>query len=447
MAQPKMGVVRWMLGRTFYPDNEYTRDADGNPIRPYDMATDVMAEFMGVKVEPTDNPLTAPLSKTVIITMPTPRVTTAGPAVFSGKLNDSWRAANLLWARGATIGRVDKGSQDVRTGDYVVTGASRDVMTEIANLTGVSFAPITRPIEGLWRELKRPRVAMYQRYGGGNMDEGWTRQLLENFDQPYQSLFDAELKAGNLNAKFDVLILPSDNSATMTGPLPISVTSDEIAPGRGTQSAAPRILGGGGNAVLGGPGGPGGGRGGGRGGRGGAGGAGASGPSPLDPYRTGFGAEGIAAIKSFVEGGGTLITFAESGTFAIERLQLPIREVAQGRPFKEFWCPGCTIKIDVDTASRLGYGMPANALGTWLANSQAYEILPNAPAGTQVVARIADRDILQSGWLIGESVIAGRPTMVSVPMGQGRVVLVGFRVQHRNQTHGTYKLLFNALQK
>ena len=49
MAQPKMGVVRWMLGRTFYPDNEWTRDNDGNPIRPYDMATDMMAEFMGVQ--------------------------------------------------------------------------------------------------------------------------------------------------------------------------------------------------------------------------------------------------------------------------------------------------------------------------------------------------------------------------------------------------------------
>ena len=34
MAQPKQGLVRWMLGRTFYPDNSYTRDREGNPIRP-----------------------------------------------------------------------------------------------------------------------------------------------------------------------------------------------------------------------------------------------------------------------------------------------------------------------------------------------------------------------------------------------------------------------------
>ena len=41
VAQPKRGVVRWLLGRTLYPDNSYTRTADGDPIRPYDMSGDV----------------------------------------------------------------------------------------------------------------------------------------------------------------------------------------------------------------------------------------------------------------------------------------------------------------------------------------------------------------------------------------------------------------------
>jgi len=37
--------------------------------------------------------------------------------------------------------------------------------------------------------------------------------------------------------------------------------------------------------------------------------------------------------------------------------------------------------------------------------------------------------------------------MVSVLMGTDRVVLIGFRTQHRAQTHGTFKLLFNTLLK
>src|SRR5688500_20177612 len=61
MAQPKQALVRWMLGRTFYPDNTYTRDKDGNPIRPYDMATDTFAEFMGVRSAPVREKITAEL--------------------------------------------------------------------------------------------------------------------------------------------------------------------------------------------------------------------------------------------------------------------------------------------------------------------------------------------------------------------------------------------------
>ena len=55
--------VRWMLDRTFYPDNSYTRDREGNPIRPYDMSTDTFGEFMGVRSDPVGENVTADLVK------------------------------------------------------------------------------------------------------------------------------------------------------------------------------------------------------------------------------------------------------------------------------------------------------------------------------------------------------------------------------------------------
>jgi hypothetical protein len=106
MAQPKMGLIRYLLGRTFYPDNSYTRDADGSPIRPYDMGTDTMAEFMGVRVDPRDEAVTAEAAKVARPVGPgnTVAATTGSPLAaakgfgysFDGRLNDSFRVLNLL---------------------------------------------------------------------------------------------------------------------------------------------------------------------------------------------------------------------------------------------------------------------------------------------------------------------------------------------------------------
>jgi hypothetical protein len=102
--------------------------------------------------------------------------------------------------------------------------------------------------------------------------------------------------------------------------------------------------------------------------------------------------------------------------------------------------------------------MPGEA-AAFFSRSRAFETirLPRADEGgredterasappVDVITRYAENDILMSGWALGEERLAGRPAMVRARIGEGGVVLFGFRPQHRGQSRGTYKLIFNAL--
>ncbi len=398
-AQPKRGVIRWLLGQTFYPDNGYTRTPDGDPIRPYDMSGDVMAEFMGVRVDAVRTPVTAPLTVVGDWLDPDGRVAvgSAGYRV-DGRLNAAFLAVNMLWNEGVEVRRAEQSQGDVLAGDFLIAATvPPSTLASVAEESGVDFMPLDVDVEGVSSPVNRLRIAMYQRYFGGNMDEGWTRWLLEDFEFPYESLFDAELLAGDLGRKYDVIILPDDQLEMMTG--------DRAPGGRGGEAT----------------------------------------DYPPE-YRSGFGQAGVDALEAFVEAGGTLVTLAEAGDLPIEKFGLPVRNITAGLATRDFYSPGSTLKIKVNSADPLAYGMPTDALATFLANNQVYEALPGARS--QDVRRIAsyvDRDLLQSGWLIGEEVIAGKAAIVSVAHGDGQVVLIGFRAQHRAQAHGTFKFLFNAL--
>jgi hypothetical protein len=218
------------------------------------------------------------------------------------------------------------------------------------------------------------------------------------------------VKAGGLEAKYDVIVLPNDSVQAMTGERP---------------------AGGGGGAG------------------GGQGAPGAGGP-PTDntppEFRSGFGAEGVKALQAFVDQGGTLVTFGQAGDLPIQRFGLPLRNIVQGLPSKEFWCPGSTLRVRFDDTNPIAYGMPREGLALFMPGSQVYEITStDRSQDVEVIATYVERDILQSGWLLGEQVIAKKAAAVTVRQGAGKVVLLGFRPQHRDQTHGTFKLVFNAL--
>jgi hypothetical protein len=243
-------------------------------------------------------------------------------------------------------------------------------------------SPVMSPL------VRVPRVALYRSWTG-SMDEGWTRYVFDTFNLPFHSLRDAEVRAGSLRARFDVVVLPS-------------MSPREIMEGRARNTAPAELTG-------------------------------------------GLGEAGASALRRFIEEGGTLVVWDDSADFAIQQLKLPVRNVLSGLKTSEFYCPGSVLRAEVDTAHPLARGLRPET-DVYFVNSAAFEATD--PARVRVVARYAARaeDVLRSGWLLGAQYLAGRAALVEVPHGRGRVILFGFRPQHRAQTWGTYPFVFNALE-
>jgi hypothetical protein len=357
---------------------------------------------MGVRVDPVGTAVKTDLSLVTDTVKSAPQATPNGDGyVLDGRLNDSFKAVNMLWNEDIGVRRVNEGSPVLRAGDFIVPGSvPADLVAEVALNTGVKFKHLPGGVRTGSVAVERLRIGMYQRYLGGNIDEGWTRLLLENFDFPYASIKDVELKKGRLNKNYDVIILPNDSIYKMTG---IDSEGEYDFDTYRPEAFPPE-------------------------------------------YRSGFGEAGIKALHDFVKEGGTLLTLGDAGELAIEHFKLPIRNIVADIPSTDFWAPGSTLKMNIDNHNPLAWGMPAEESGLFLSGNDVYEVIPSENNHrVERVATYLERDILRSGWLLGEKHIANKAAMVSVEHGQGRVILIGFRAQHRVQTHGTFKLVFNAL--
>jgi Zinc carboxypeptidase len=237
--------------------------------------------------------------------------------------------------------------------------------------------------------LRSPRVAMYQPWTGGNMDEGWTRWVLEQYEFNLTSIHNADIRAGKLRQKFDVVILADQDARS-------------IVEGYDASTIRPE-------------------------------------------YRGGIGEAGVEQLKAFIADGGTLVAMGNACDLAIERLPIPVRNLKKGLTRDQHFAPGTILKIEVDTQHPLGYAMAPSTYGFYI-NSPFFSIVEGfASQRTSVVARYPNTDVIASGWLKGEELMAGRAAVVAIDLNPGRVVLFGLRPQHRAQTHATFPLLFNAL--
>ena len=172
-------------------------------------------------------------------------------------------------------------------------------------------------------------------------------------------------------------------------------------------------------------------------------------PEPLPEYAGGLGKEGAAALREFVDGGGTLVALASASEYLVEELGLPVRNALVKAKADEFLCPGSLVRIDVAAAHPVTFGLPPS-LPAFVDGPLAFQTsLPGAELTRTVLAAYPTeaRDVLVSGWIRGEEKLARNAAAVALTYakGNGRVVLLGFRAQHRARTPVTFPFLFNAL--
>jgi hypothetical protein len=392
MAQPFRAYAKTLLEAQQYPVRKLAGTAA--PERPYDVAGWTLPYQMGVRVDTIEKPFEAPLfAKVDSIRVPPAYALGYGKADYylvEARGNAGVVAANRLLAAGLEVewssGAVKQDGFTYAPGTLIVRPVkdARPVVERLARDLGLRvFGSRGKPPAST--PVARARVGLYRPWTDA-IDEGWTRWLLEQYEFPFKTLRDAEVRAGSLRAAYDVIVLPS--------------------------VAAARLIDGN-----------------------------AAGSLPGE-YVGGLGSAGVEALKTFVEAGGTLVCLDASAPLAIDALKLPVKNVVQGLPAEQFFCPGSVLRLDLDGTQPLAFGMlERNA--AFFSFSSAYEV-GDAP-GVRVVARYGAKAILLSGWLEGEAAIAGRPAVVEAKAGLGRAVLIGFRAQHRGQSHATFRLLFNAI--
>lgn len=401
MDQPFAGLARELFEKQKYPDA--ILDGSGSPAElPYDVTGWTLPMQMNVTVDRVAPVLGAAeragLRRVTAATPPAGAVSGTGPVYrFDRGVNNSYRLLN---------GALAEGGKAEWTADRIaVTGLSRARMEELAGRFNVSVQAESAPLGG--ERVSRGRVGLYRPWGS-NIDEGWTRWLLERYDFAPKSLTNAEVKKG-LAGRYDTIILPD-----MTAPG--KARPGDTAPAATTTSKYSGPL-----ASL------------------------MDGFAPSQepaPYAGGIGEDGAARLKAFVQQGGTLVALNNASDAVIDLFGLPVTNILRGLKGEQFFCSGALLQVNLTPGASTSGGLPASPI-VMFERGPTFATKPDFKG--KVLASWTQDNPLRSGVIIHPEVIQGKAAALEVDYGKGKILLYGFRPQWRGQSHGAYKLLFNSL--
>ncbi|UCG70248.1 MAG: hypothetical protein JSV09_04325, partial [Thermoplasmata archaeon] len=389
VAQPYGGFAKALLESQDYPDiREYT----GGPLKtPYDVVAHTLPLLMGVDVARVEKPFEAKAELLNKISKPEGKVEGASDAfgyVWGHTTNDDLVALNRLVKKGYKVfWNSESFEADGKTyppGTMIIQnekGLLGDLQSLVKDLY-VRFKSIkVKPNINVY-ELKKVRQGLYKSWTA-SMDEGWTRWVLEQYEFPYQSVYNKDIRRGNLKQDFDVIIFPDLREEVIMNGIP----EERIPP----------------------------------------------------EYSGGIGEVGERNIKEFIQEGGAIITLNSAAEFALKRFYLTIENRVKDVDRKDFFVPGSILKALNDTSHPIAYGFERDG-ALFFRRSPVFEV----NEGKSVVKYPVHNPLL-SGWVTGEKHLYDKSAIVDVPFGKGKIILIGFPVLYRGQAHATFKYLFNSI--
>jgi hypothetical protein len=375
-----------------------SRKYEGSPFESYDMMGWTLPYQFGANVISANSPLKVKMTLRKEI-KPAPGEILGSPKaafLIGHETNASFTATNRIIKAGGKVLWAKKSfslqNKSFPEGTIIVPAQSVNYsfMEKLAKELNLKISGVSEMPKIETYTLKKPKVAIYQSWIS-SADEGWTRFILEQHELPFTSIFDADIRAGNLNANYDVIIIPEARSP------------ESVINGYAKGTMPPKYIGG---ITLG----------------------------------------GLRNLKLFADNGGSLIFMNSISDLAIDHFGIPVRNVLKQVKSEEFVCSGSILRMEFDPSHPLAYGMPKEGAAVF-SDSCAFDIMPSFEAKKEPksVAKYAAENLLMSGWIYGEKLIQKKSSILNIPYGKGKLILFGFPVQLRGQPYATFKLLFNAI--
>jgi hypothetical protein len=387
----------------------------GPPRRPYDNAGWTLAYQMGVRFDRILHGFDCPCERIDGLAKP-PARTVAGATGATGFLlshapNDAFVAVNRLLKAGAEVywlrSAVTANGRTHPAGTFYVTAgnAATPLVQRAASELGLGVEGTTAQPTADAVRLRPRRIALWDQYGG-SMPSGWTRWLLEQYEFQFDVVYPQQIDAGELRAKYDVIILPN------------GAMGERARGGRSAQPSAADL------------------------------------PTEFRGMLGRLSTErSVPQLRRFLEAGGTVIAVGSS-TILAQHLGLPVASALVERApsggeralsAAKFYVPGSVLRVAVDSAAPLAAGMPSR-LDVFFDNSPTFRLRPDAGRRSlRAVAWFDSDSPLRSGWAWGQSYLKGGVAIAEAKVGQGTLVLLGPEVTFRGQPHGTFKFLFNGI--